>query len=331
LPLTGCLNGDVDVVIDDDGSGSVTVEVFPSGVLGDALGDVDLQQVVDVAATGADDVEFETFERDGRNGYRVTAEFDSYDEVLLALQGRAVVAGQPVGLLRSGELRELPDGGWELAADVAPVAEILGTPSLDGTSADLGALIQAAADPTSGTGLDLSITLPGRVTSSNADVVDGGTATWTLDSPDVPSTLRMRTEPDPLLTPVRLLVGGALLAILIGVVLAAWGASRQYRVSRRAKRRRAKDARFPGHAPVTGGWEPPAAPASAAGTGPAAAERAMPLPPLPTLPAMSPGSEPPSASDAPVATEVPAGWYADPAGGEGLRWWDGSDWTEHTR
>ena len=26
----------------------------------------------------------------------------------------------------------------------------------------------------------------------------------------------------------------------------------------------------------------------------------------------------------------PAGWYADPSGEPGLRWWDGSQWTEHT-
>jgi MFS family permease len=26
---------------------------------------------------------------------------------------------------------------------------------------------------------------------------------------------------------------------------------------------------------------------------------------------------------------VPQGWYADPGGGAGLRWWDGTQWTEH--
>jgi hypothetical protein len=26
---------------------------------------------------------------------------------------------------------------------------------------------------------------------------------------------------------------------------------------------------------------------------------------------------------------VPAGWYADPAGRYELRYWDGSQWTEH--
>lgn len=26
---------------------------------------------------------------------------------------------------------------------------------------------------------------------------------------------------------------------------------------------------------------------------------------------------------------VPAGWYSDPAGGSRLRWWDGTQWTDH--
>jgi hypothetical protein len=28
--------------------------------------------------------------------------------------------------------------------------------------------------------------------------------------------------------------------------------------------------------------------------------------------------------------DEPPGWYPDPAGGWGLRWWDGGRWTEHT-
>ncbi|MQA36204.1 DUF2510 domain-containing protein, partial [Modestobacter roseus] len=27
----------------------------------------------------------------------------------------------------------------------------------------------------------------------------------------------------------------------------------------------------------------------------------------------------------------PPGWYADPAGGDGLRWWDGGAWTSHAQ
>jgi hypothetical protein len=37
----------------------------------------------------------------------------------------------------------------------------------------------------------------------------------------------------------------------------------------------------------------------------------------------------PQPAPAPVAPTVPAGWYADPAGRYELRYWDGSQWTEH--
>jgi hypothetical protein len=36
-------------------------------------------------------------------------------------------------------------------------------------------------------------------------------------------------------------------------------------------------------------------------------------------------------SQPPNAAAIPPGWYADPAGGGGKRWWDGGRWTENTR
>lgn len=38
----------------------------------------------------------------------------------------------------------------------------------------------------------------------------------------------------------------------------------------------------------------------------------------------------PTTAEIPAAAPVP-GWYADPAGGSGLRFWDGVQWTPHTR
>lgn len=38
---------------------------------------------------------------------------------------------------------------------------------------------------------------------------------------------------------------------------------------------------------------------------------------------------PASASARRAPTSPPAGWYADPDGDPGQRWWDGQRWTEH--
>jgi Protein of unknown function (DUF2510) len=50
-------------------------------------------------------------------------------------------------------------------------------------------------------------------------------------------------------------------------------------------------------------------------------------------PVAPPPSGSPSATSAPPppAPSVPAGWYPDPAGGGGLRYWNGTAWTEDVR
>lgn len=43
---------------------------------------------------------------------------------------------------------------------------------------------------------------------------------------------------------------------------------------------------------------------------------------------VAPVPPPIPATAAPPAPTIPQGWYQDPAGGGGLRWWDGSQWTD---
>ena len=62
------------------------------------------------------------------------------------------------------------------------------------------------------------------------------------------------------------------------------------------------------------GWTPP--PAAPPPSGAASPESAPP-----------PGAPPPP----PPPGGVPAGWYPDPAGGGGLRYWNGTTWTEDVR
>lgn len=57
--------------------------------------------------------------------------------------------------------------------------------------------------------------------------------------------------------------------------------------------------------------------------------------PTTTLPpqgvATAPTGAAPAAPTAPAAPAVPAGWHPDPMGQGGLRYWDGTQWTEHVQ
>lgn len=55
-------------------------------------------------------------------------------------------------------------------------------------------------------------------------------------------------------------------------------------------------------------------------------DRARPRAPLPAY-----GTTPGSSYVGPGPFIPPAGWYSDPGGSGGYRWWDGSRWTDHTR
>ena len=46
-------------------------------------------------------------------------------------------------------------------------------------------------------------------------------------------------------------------------------------------------------------------------------------------PAAQPAAQPSAQAAPPPNTGVPANWYADPSGRFELRYWDGSQWTEH--
>jgi hypothetical protein len=68
--------------------------------------------------------------------------------------------------------------------------------------------------------------------------------------------------------------------------------------------------------------------AGAAATGAVAAEP-EPEPPAAEPPAAEPPAAEPPAAEPASGQVAPAGWYADPSGRFELRYWDGSQWTEH--
>lgn len=309
LSATGCLQGEVDVTVRDDRSGSVAVEVLANDQVQQALGNADLDQVITGAFAGRDGVELESFERDGQPGYRLVVPFEDYRTFSDVLTAGAQVGGQQVTLFSSFRLTELSSGGWEMAATVNPAGSIV-----SGAQVDAIDQLLAAVDGEPGGGLRLTVALPGEVVSSNATSVDGGSATWRLDDPDTPTELQMRTTPSQFLSPVLVVVLGALGVVIIGLVLALSMSGRKYRSRPGRARRRSERRQDVG----TSAW----APQQAAAPKPASAR----VDELPSLAETE--SAPPVGPDG----SPPAGWYTDPdPDGGGRRWWDGTDWTDDRR
>lgn len=307
--LTGCRGGDIEVTVRGDGSGVVVAELYPSREVLAQLDAVDLDAIVERTVPSDADVELEEVEVRGRRGYRVEVGFDDHADLPGVLVDGVDVAGRRVQLLSSFDLREL-EGEWHLDAVVNPVTAMTGGPASDGLAAQVDAVLRSATALTGRSGIELSIALPGNVVASNADEVDGGTATWDLTGLSAPTRLTMRTEPKELPTGLVLAVGTGAALLVLGIVLWAVGATRRQRG--RARRIRPQRAGRKGvEAPAA--WGPP--PRHAIGFepaepgGPSTSDRPHPLPPLtgggPAEPPPPPPTEPVAPPQPPPAAPVP--------------------------
>lgn len=293
---TGCLSGDIDVTVRDDGSGEVRLEVFPSAQLQTVLDAVDVSSLADTYLDGIDGASFEEIERDDRDGYLVVVPFDDYGELTSVLVDGATIVGQQIRLFSSIDLRQI-DGGWRLDAVLAPeiTSNTLTAPP------ELDDLIETDGRVALGSGLDLSISLPGEVTTTNADETDGGTATWRLEELDGDTELRMVTEPRSFPTPLQKVLAIAGAAVLLGVLLASWGTRR----SRRSDSRRRVRSHSQVPADADAAWRRPVAPfapPTSSAPAPPVPERALPL--LDMSPAAAP-EEAASPPDPPAPPDPP--------------------------
>ncbi len=306
--LTGCLHGDVDVTVNADGSGKIVVEVFPTRRVQEALRsfDVDIESLVEGSFEQVDGSEFDEISDGDRKGYRLVVPFDDYRDVERVLVDGGSLAGQQVKLFSSLRITELPDdAGWQLDAEILPLGQAIANSDTGMIPESMRDVLDRAGmgDTDTDADLDLSISLPGEVVASNADSISGGTATWRLDEPDAPATLQMRTEPKEFPTQVQLIVGGAVLAVVLGLALFVFGATRRHRTTKQPRRRRARGGA--GVAPDADWSVPPT------GTRPSPqSDRPEQLPPLaPPAPAPAPAGPAPTAP-APAGSE---GWQR-PAG-----------------
>lgn len=302
---TGCLRGEVGLEVAGDGSGTVRAEVLFDPPVWELVRQVDVSALLDSQLDGSGGVEVEEVSRDGRDGYRIEVPFDDTKSLVDALNGGIDVGGNRIQLFRSFELtRDDVEGSWTMVAEVLSPKEFLdqlralGLPGLD-------AVVDAGEGLAAGD-LELSVTLPGKVAESNANRVDGGTATWPLDEFRFPARLTMTTEPATFPTPLQAAIAAAALVVVVGVGLAMLGGRAAARSGRpRGRRRRRKELAVP----VTSGWGESTEPAAQVPVGPVpkVGERGVSLPPMAPLPD-GPNSVPGApASPVPPVPPVPAG------------------------
>ena len=231
LGLTACIKADVDVAVNDDGSGRIVVisaidrdaaEDFAGsfgtddGGDGFDVGDPCQDPVTDARDSVPAGVQVEEYDQDGFCGVRLTADFGPGDDVAATLEGLLqgvdddLTGGSgPITLRREGE-------GWlfEVVNDTSAGEEI---PAGFGESLLEGAEIA------------YRIKLPGRQVEHNADRIEGdGTMVWELDIlGETRDRLFARTEPGETITggggggsSTLLIVGGVVLvAALLGFVV----------------------------------------------------------------------------------------------------------------
>lgn len=243
--LTGCLTTDAYLTVDRDGSGELRLEVFPPPEITGAVEESDAEALARSALEGVDGATFESNQRLGQTFYIVKVPFSDFRELTTNVADGASVAGQRITPFSRFDLRELPDGGWSLDAVTRPLAQA----ATFAEGPQLAGLQGLAASEEAGVGLELSVTLPGRLMDTNADYQEGDTASWSLNDPAASYTLSMRTEAKPLLTPLQWVLVGLGGVFVLGAVFMFIGASGP--VKRRSLRKPSRtehEAFMPNHA-----------------------------------------------------------------------------------
>lgn len=229
---SGCRLGvGAEVEVTRDGSGSAALALTLDAELLAALDDLALDPTAELTAVAATEPAWElTREATDDGALELTLRRDADDPDALTDALRELTAGldeRDPALLVDLDLTVDEDGAAELAGQAQlrpPVGP--GVLTDDAAAAELEQLTTDHVDAT------LTVTLPGPVTATDADAVEGTTSTWSL-TPGEARTVSARSAPPPVWPPERIAVvaaAAALAAAVLALVVVLW-----------RRRRRAED------------------------------------------------------------------------------------------
>ena len=222
--FTGCLSSNVNLVVHDDRSGVITAEIEVPTDVRAALDETDFEQQLERALAGVSGARVDSVRRLGKRTYSIRIPFDDYSALSANLVADSEVLGQSVSPFSQFQLTELSDGkGWRLEAETRPVDDIV-TFSQDEQGFALAAAYELLTRDGVGTGMNISVELPGEIVASNADSVVDNVAVWQLRDASMPHTMQVTTESVPFLSPLQWVLIVALVVLVLGGVLMFLGA-----------------------------------------------------------------------------------------------------------
>lgn len=343
LSLAACGDGSVELRVAPDGAMTLAIEFAPDSVTRAQLPPEMFPMLAEQMKLAMPGLVYEELSQNGRPAHRFTVPVLGPESLHAALVNPPTVPGVArAQLFESMTLEQLGPEAWRFAGVMRPMVDIA-------REMFAGQDIPApTAEQMSGPGASMTfvVGLPGNTQSTTGRPTGQGTATWSIEDMASPHVIVITTSPEP--SPVDLgrspavqpadggdsvwdfaernrtvgvvLVAGALGLIVLISVAAAIRRRRQYNGPRIAvPPNQTGPHGHPGAAwqPHGGGQGPPVA---GGPSGPAPAAPAVVLPPVPRGGATMQQAPRP---------DPPAGWYPDPAGTGGRRWWSGTEWTDH--